>query len=147
MKLQTHTLRQPTRRTDGVRHRGVVLVATLVCLLIVMMMLGAMLRGAMRAHRQQRNERDFQQTELLLQAASDRAAFRLANEAKYRGETWELPGNAIVGTDAGRITIDASRVNGQPIWEVKVLAEYPLGRETSIRRSRTFQVPIQVSRQ
>ena len=123
--------------------QGAVLVAALVCLLVVMAMLGAMLKGTLLAQRQLHRERDLRQTELLLQAGSDRAAYRLASDANYRGETWNLPANAIVDNSEGRVTIEASPTDGPSVWNVKVVAEYPLGGETSIRRSRTFQVPSQ----
>jgi type II secretory pathway component PulK len=128
---------------DSPDRRGTVLIAALVCLLIVMAMLGTMLQGALRAHRQMRSERDLRQTELLLQAGSDRAAYRIANDANYRGETWTLPAGAIAENREAQVTIEAARPDGQTAWKIKVLAEYPLGGETSIRRSRTFQVPPQ----
>jgi hypothetical protein len=121
--------------------RGAVLVAALVCLLIVMAMLGAMLQGTLRSRRQMHVQRDLRQCELLLQAGALRAAFRLANEADYRGETWAVPAEAVVGTGEGQVTITASRpAEGQP-WQLDVVAEYPLGGDSSIRRSRTISVP------
>src|SRR5215212_2333351 len=78
--------------------QGAVLVAALVCLLIVMAMLGAMLKGTLIAQRQLHRERDLRQTELLLQAGSDRAAYRLGTDAQYHGETWKLPAKAIANT-------------------------------------------------
>ena len=117
--------------------------AALVCLLVVMGMLGTMLQGTLRAHRQLHRERDLRQTELLLQAGSDRAVYRLANETNYRGETWNLPADAIADKGEGRVTIEISPVDGQAARKAKVVAEYPLGGETSIRRSRTFQVLTQ----
>jgi hypothetical protein len=130
-------------RTRANTRQGAVLVAALVCLLVVMAMLGAMLKGALLAQRQLHRERDLRQTELLLQAGSDRAAYRLANDANYRGENWKLPANAIVDNGEGQVTIEASATGAPSVWSVKVVAEYPLGGETSIRRSRTFQVPSQ----
>jgi hypothetical protein len=145
-----------TNRKPGVRslrchghrpRRGAVLVAALVCMLVVMMILGSMFQGVVRAHRQLHRERDLRQTELLLQAGCDRAAVQLLNTDDYHGETWNLPPDMVVGTGRGRVTIETTRTGSQPAWEVKVVAEYPQGSDTSIRRSRTFQLPIQVQRQ
>ena len=145
-----------TNRKPGVRllrcrgrrpRRGAVLVAALVCMLVVMMILGSMFQGVMRARRQLHRERDLRQTELLLQAGCDRAAYQLSNADDYHGETWNLPADMVVGAGRGRVTIETTRSGSQPTWEVKVVAEYPQGSDTSIRRSRTFQLPIQVHRQ
>ena len=145
-----------TTRKPGVRplrchrrrpRRGSVLVAALVCMLVVMMILGIMFQGVVRAHRQLHRERDLRQTELLLQAGCDRAAVQLSNAEEYHGETWSLPADMVVGAGRGRVTIETTRSGSQPTWEVKVVAEYPQGSETSIRRSRTFQLPIQIHSQ
>jgi hypothetical protein len=90
-----------------------------------------------------RSERDLRQTELLLQAGSERAVNRLANDANYRGETWSLPSDAIAGSGEGRVTIEITPATGETTRNAKVLAEYPLGGETSIRRSVVFQIPAQ----
>lgn len=116
--------------------RGAVMVTALVCLLVVMAMIGTMLEAAIRARRQLHAERNLRQTELLLQAATDRAAFRLDNQADYQGETWEpaledLPGQ-------GQVTIEAARDSDTEPWSVQIVAEYPGGSEHSVRRSRTF---------
>jgi len=138
MKSQLHP------QLDRPHRRGAVLVAALVCLLIVMAMLSSMLQGALRARRQLHVERDLRQTELLLQAGVERAVFRLAGESGYRGETWTLPADAIVGSEAGRVSVEITRSAAEEPWQVRVVAEYPVGRETSIRRSRTFTVPTQL---
>lgn len=147
MRRQTCACRCLMSRADASERCGAVLVATLVCLLVVMGMLGTMLQGTLRAHRQLRRERDLRQTELLLQAGGDRAVYRLANEPNYRGETWNLPADAIADKGEGRIIIEISPADGQSARKAKVVAEYPLGGETSIRRSRTFQVLTQQPRE
>jgi hypothetical protein len=130
-------------RAEAMERRGTVLVAVLVCLLVVMGILANMLKGTLRAHRQLHRERDLRQTELLLQAGSDRAAFQLASDPKYSGETWNLPADTFVDKGEGRVTIQISPVEGQAARRVYLMAEYPFGGELSIRRSRTFQLPTQ----
>ena len=127
--------RRPIRRQSGA-----VLVAALVCLLIVVTILGSMLQGTLRARRQLHAERDMRQTGLLLQAGADRAALRLSNETDYRGETWILPAEAVVGSHDGQVTIEASRDSDEEPWQVRIVAEYRLGSQLSIRRTRTFLV-------
>ncbi len=123
--------------------RGTVLVVAIVCLSVVMGILGSMLKGTLLAHRQLHGERDLRQTELLLQAGSDRAIYRLASDATYRGESWNVAADTIAEKGEGRVTIEIMPGDGQSARKAQVVAEYPLGGETSIRRSRTFQVPIQ----
>jgi hypothetical protein len=121
--------------------RGTVLVAALVCLLVMMTILGNMLLGSTRARRQLHPERDLRQTELLLAAGAQRAAYRLATQPEYRGETWRLPAESIVGDGAGEVTIAATRNSDDAPWQVRVVAEYPQGSNLPIHRSRTFLVP------
>ena len=130
-----------------VRHRrsGMVMVAALVCLLVVTTLICNMLQGTLRARRQLHAERDRRQTELLLEAGAGRAAIRLAADPAFRGEIWNLPAEAIVGRGEGRVTTEVSpsadgEPSTEPSWQVRVVAEYPLGSDFSIRRSRTFFV-------
>jgi hypothetical protein len=101
-------------------------------------MLGVMLQTAVRARRQLTVERDRRQAELLLQAGADRAAYRLASEADYRGETWKLDSDAIVGNGSANVTIAAERAAEPAEWRVQVVAEYPLDSHRAIRRSQSF---------
>lgn len=123
------------------RRRGAVLVAALVSMLLVMAMLASMLQGTLRARRQLHVARDLRQTELLLQAGAERAALRLARDDAYRGETWTLPAAAFAGRAEAQVTTEASRESDQAPWQVRVVAEFPLGSDASIRRSREFHIP------
>jgi type II secretory pathway component PulK len=123
------------------KRRGAALVVALVCLVIVTALVGTMLVGAMRSGRQLRVERNLRQCELLLQAGLDRAAAQLTDSpATYAGETWDVPSAEIGGDAGGQVTIQVTRPSDE-LPQVRVLAEYPLGSEHSIRRSRNFQLP------
>jgi len=128
------------RQNSKHNRRGAVLIVLMVCLLLVTSMLGVMLQTAVRARRQLTVERDRRQAELLLQAGIDRAAYRLASEADYRGETWKLDSDAIVGKGAAEVTIKTVRAEEPAGWRVQVVAEYPLESHRAIRRSQTFFV-------
>jgi hypothetical protein len=118
------------------------IVAALVCLLVVTSIVGSMLQSALRARRQLHAERNRRQTELLLEAGANRAAARLAVEGEFRGDTWILPADEIVGLGEGRVTSEITRNSDTEVWQLQIVAEYPLGREFSIRRSRSFQRPF-----
>jgi Tfp pilus assembly protein PilX len=119
--------------------RGAALIAALVCLVIVMALLAAMLVGALQISRQMRVERDRRQCELLLQAGLDRAALRVSAAEPYQGEVWTVPAADIIQRGGGRVTIEVSRDGNAPP-QIHVVSEYPVGSDSSIRRSRKVQL-------
>ena len=132
------------RRSFRSRSRnGLVLIAALVCLLIVTSMISSMLKSAVSGRRHLRAERDRRQVELLVQAGADRAARLLASEPDFRGDTWSLPAEAIVGSGAARVTTEVSRAPDAENLQVRVVAEYPTDRDFPVRRSHTFQMTPQ----
>src|SRR5438105_13676666 len=79
-------------RADRVRRRrrGLTVVAVLVCLVIVTLISGALLKVGI-AHRDQvRAQGHKLQAEWLAQSGIDRAIAQLASKSDYTGETWEL---------------------------------------------------------
>lgn len=127
------------------RRPGSIVIVALVCLLVVSGLVAGMIRGALRERRHLRTLRDLRQTELLVEAGVDRAALRLAEQTDYRGETWDVPAEEIAGRGAARVVIATTRDGADEPWQVQVVAEYPVGGETSIRRTRTFTVQPQPS--
>jgi type II secretory pathway component PulK len=119
--------------------RGTSLVVALVCLLVIMTLVGQMLLSVVRTGRQWKVERDARQCELLLQAGMNRALEQLSKNADYRGSTHELPAEQIIAQGAGRVVIEVTRP-GENQVELRVQAEYPLGSEHSVRRSRVLSL-------
>jgi type II secretory pathway component PulK len=122
------------------RRVGFAALAALTCLLIVVAIVASMLQGAIHNRRQLHIERNCRQSEMLLAAGAERAAARLASDPTFRGDVWELPADEIVGRGAGRVTTQVSRSNDPGLWQVQIVAEYPLGRDFPIQRSQTFQI-------
>jgi hypothetical protein len=116
------------------------LVVALACMAIVMAIVGVMLQGALRARRQLHVERDLRQSELLLDAGLDRAAFQLSQSSSYEGETWTIPADQLLGSGEGEVVIAVTRRGDADAWRVRVAAEYPVGTPSSVRRTRTFSV-------
>jgi hypothetical protein len=108
-------------------------------------MIASMLQNAISGRRHLRAERDRRQAELLVQAGADRAASLLASEPDFRGDTWNLPAAAIVGSGAGRVTTEVTRAAAESL-QVRVVAEYPTDRDFPVRRSHTFQLTTQSTR-
>jgi hypothetical protein len=100
-----------------------------------------MLKRTLLASRQIRTERHLRQTEWLVQAGAERAAFRLTSDAEYTGEVWSLAAEVIVGTDPGVVSISITRDSIDQAG-VQVVAEYPSGKVTSIRRTREFLIDL-----
>jgi type II secretory pathway component PulK len=131
------------RHERGRAHRrGSILIVAIVCLAVVMALVGGMLLSALRSTRQLRTERDLRQCQLLLAAGIARAESQLAATANYQGETWRLSADQINSTAAGEVTIQVATDAASKQRELQVVAEYPLGDETSVRRSQTIIVPI-----
>ena len=137
--IQQYAFRRADRRPAPLR-RGAMLVVALACLAIVMAIIGVMLQGALRARRQLHVERDMRQVELLLEAGLDRAASQLARGDDYAGETWQIPASDLLGHGDGEVVIVAERSGDAEPWQVRVVAEYPVGTPASVRRTRTFLV-------
>jgi type II secretory pathway component PulK len=140
------TLFKIPKRRPTPHRTGAVLVAALVCLLVIMAIIGTMLRRTLLDYRRLHTERDLRQTELLLEAGIARAATRLTADPNYRNETWNLPTDAVTNSGEARVTIALSPIAGRQSLNASVTAEYPVRRETSIRRSRTVQLPAQPPR-
>ena len=70
--------------------RGAVLVALLICLLIVLMISAAAVQVLVMQNRVTRAESHQIQAAWLADSALDRAIARMAKDAKYDGETWEV---------------------------------------------------------
>jgi type II secretory pathway pseudopilin PulG len=117
---------------------GMMVIAALTCLLIASAIVVSTVQSAIRLRRQLHAERNLRQTELLLTAGAERAAKRLSQDANFGGDAWELPADAIIGGGAGRVTTVVSRIENRQAWSVHVVAEYPLNRDFTVRRSRTF---------
>jgi hypothetical protein len=133
-KRQHSTQRQP-------RKRGAVLICVVVCLAIAALLIAAMLQSTLLTRRRIRTEKHLRQAEWLVQAGAERAAFRLANEVEYRGEQWPLAAETIVGTHPGLVSISVRRDSTERA-SVRVVAEYPSGGATSIRRTREFLIDL-----
>ena len=121
--------------------RGAVLVCVLVCLLCVSALVANMMRSIIRVQQQLKLEQASRQVELLLDAGRTRAAYRLANDAAYLGESWQpQPGSLASDRAAAAVTIVVEpAVDGQT-YLVQVTAEYPDVSPHSVRRSQRFVV-------
>jgi hypothetical protein len=121
-------------------------VAVLVCLIIITIMAGALLRVGL-AQRERANAQEHRlQAEWLAESGIQRAIARLAADRGYTGETWEVPARDLDAVDDAlvTITIEPARGVGQG-RTVRVQADYPRDPTRRARHSRV--VDIEPSRQ
>ena len=88
----------PNRRPTA---RGLAIVPALVCLVLVTMLCAAMLKLAHAQRGATRDEERRMQAEWLAESGAARASARLAADAGYRGETWDVPAAALGGPRRG----------------------------------------------
>jgi nanoRNase/pAp phosphatase (c-di-AMP/oligoRNAs hydrolase) len=128
-------------KTQRQPQKGAVLICVIICLAVATLLLAGMLKGTLLTMRQIRTERHLRQTEWLVQAGAERAAFRLASDVEYTGEVWSLAAQEIAGTDPGVVSISVSR-DSTDRARVRVVAEFPSGSVASIRRTREFLIDL-----
>jgi hypothetical protein len=105
--------------------RGITAVVVLICLVVVSLLSGVLLKVGM-AHRQTvRAEERRLQAEWLAQSGLERARHKLAETALYTGETWKLT--------AADLGLRAAEAGGQGAAVVRITVE-PAGSGSSAKR-------------
>ena len=106
--------------------RGAVLIVAIVCMAVATVIFASLLRLAVAERRAVRAEAWRVQASWLAESAIERAAYRLAADADYAGETWQIPADALGGEDDAVVKIEvrpvAERPNRRVVW---VRADYP----------------------
>jgi hypothetical protein len=135
--------------------RGLTVVAVLVCLIIVTLVSGAVLKVGLAQRELPRAFERRLQAEWLAESGFERALARLAGDREYTGETWSisarelgqsnrLSSSALVdqeGSAAAMVTITVERVPASSTRRrIKVQADYP--RDPPRRSRHTKQVMI-----
>lgn len=106
--------------------RGLAIVPALVCLVLVTLLCGAMLRQAHTQRGLARDEQRRMQAEWLAESGLARASARLAADPGYQGETWEIPARALGGPSSGVVRIKVVPGGGRPTRRrVRVEADFP----------------------
>jgi hypothetical protein len=136
------------------RRRGLTAVAVLVCLIVITIVSGALLRVGI-AHRDQvRSQERRLQAEWLAQSGFDRALARLAAQPDYAGETWELAATDLglpsesnhSSAPAALVVIQVERAANSRDGDarlVKVHADYPPDLPRRARHS--LQILVELS--
>ena len=105
---------------------GIVLAVVLITLIVVML-IGAALANTLVTQRRRARGREHQQQALwLVESAAQRAAFQIAGDADYAGETWQVSAQMLGHDRAGVAVIRIEPVTDAPRdRRVVVEATYP----------------------
>jgi type II secretory pathway component PulK len=113
------------RRTDRPR-RGMLAIAVLVCLIVLTLIAGALLRIGAAQREEVRAEERRLQAEWLAEAGLRRALARLDAEPAYTGETWTIEARELGAADSATVTIAIERQSGDPKSRtIRARADYP----------------------
>lgn len=125
------------------RRRGSVIVPALVCLMLVTLLGGVLLRQAATHRGLVRSGERQLQAEWLVESGLARARAYLARDRAYDGETWEITAAELHRPDSAQIVIKITPVDQQPNQRrVSVRADYPRGASKRIRESRSVTVDL-----
>ena len=113
----------------SLRPRGAILAASLICLLVVLLFSGAVVRGiVMRQHSARWEERQLQ-CFWLAESAVARAVAQSSADPEYAGETWKitLPGTGGGEVGVAEIIVDRASVRPQAkeLRRITVQARWP----------------------
>jgi hypothetical protein len=108
--------------------RGSIAIVVMVCLVVIAMLSGVLLRLGLAGREVIRGEERRLQAEWLAESGVARASARLAEAPAYPGETWERSAEQMAGPAPGLVTIAVETPDGKPNQRrVRVVAEYPRG--------------------
>jgi type II secretory pathway component PulK len=106
------------------QRRGVVMIVVIVCVVVATVICGLLLKMAVLGRETADAQHRSEQARWLAEAGIERAAARLAADARYSGETWTLPPAEL--PRGGQVRIAVETPPGTPARRlVRVVAQYP----------------------
>ena len=138
-------MKPPNRITVPVHYlrQGTILLVVMVCLTIITILTGSLIKTVMFQHRQMQREQKQHQARWLLQSGLERAAYRLSRDENYPGETWTISAEELQGEHSAEVNILIEPVAADdPTGQVRmsVTARYPLETQT-IQLSKSRIIP------
>lgn len=129
-----------TSRTKR-RDRGTILVAAVVCLVLALMMAGAVARALVTQHRQTRVDQQRMQTLWLAESGAARAAAALAANVSYAGELWQVSIPTARGRAAGSVEIVVRAPEQNNLREIQIHARWPENSPTPVSYRTQIAIP------
>ena len=106
--------------------RGTVLIVVLVCLAVASVLFVVLAKQATLEHRVAQTRQWAVQAQWLAEAGVERAVARLAANAAYTGETWNVSAEELAGRNGAVVRIRAETIADQPDRRtIRVEADYP----------------------
>ena len=130
-------------RCESPRRRGLAIFPAFICLVLVTLMSGVLLKLAASHRALTRSEQRKAQADWLVESGVSRAAARLATNSAYPGETWEIPANEMAGGSAAivRITVESMEKNKKG-RRIRFEADYPRGDTLRARSSKSLSITL-----
>ncbi len=130
-------------RCGSPRRKGLAIFPAFVCLILVTLMSGVLLKLAASHRSLTRSEQRKAQADWLVESGVSRAAARLTLDSAYRGETWEIPASEMAGGAAAivRITVESVEKNKQG-RSIRIEADYPRGDALRARSSKSLSITL-----
>jgi hypothetical protein len=120
------------------------LIVAMICVAVATATMISLVHLAMGQRSRVRAEAHRLQCSWLAESALDRAAWRLAADPKYPGETWNLPAETFGGSDPAVVIIQVEPIPEQPMRRlVRVRADYPDHPRDRVRLSKQAVVELQ----
>lgn len=115
------------------RRKGLALMPALVCLVVVTLIVGVLLRQGAHQRKAVRKEERQAQADWLMESGLARGISQLSAEPDYQGETWSLPRGTLPEGPA-EVRISVETIDQQPNKKrLRVVADYPSGDATEGR--------------
>jgi Tfp pilus assembly protein PilX len=136
-------------RHDSCRRReGTVLIICVVCVLLLSLTAGVLMRAAMLHREQTRTLVPQSQAEWLAHAAAQLAADRLKADAAWKGETWTVPAEETGLNEPARIAIAVANKSDRPDARLaSITVDMPPDSPQRVRVTRSVEINIQTGGQ
>ena len=135
--------RQSVSFANLANRRGVALLTAIVCLAVIAVICGSLIKVVHAQRQQTRTDERKLQAEWLAEAGLDRAAARLTDSPDYLGETWQIAATEFAGRGSASVKITVEIVVDQPAKRlVRVAADYPADSDGRARHSKQAAVQI-----
>ena len=121
--------------------QGLAIVPAFICLVLVTILCGVLLKLAATHRVLVRAEERKTQADWLAEAGLSRAQARLSATPDYRGETWEIDAKELAGRFAGivRISVEPNEKSAKGRL-IRIEADYPRGDALRARSSKTIHL-------
>ncbi len=146
--IRARTNRHDRNAPRPVPRKGLTVVAVIVCLVVLLMLAGVLLKVAATRRLVARELERKAQADWLAESGIGRALGRLAVDQAYKGETWNLtaadldrPGSARDAKPAASVAIKVEP-SGDQSRTITVRADFPPNPPDRVRRTRRLELDL-----